>query len=76
MPRIQVFECPNCGATASYDGGPETSITCQFCGSTIIIPEEMRSQAMTGEPTTSTTTPKITALPADALAEIKQLAEC
>jgi ribosomal protein L7/L12 len=42
MPQIQVFQCPACGANLSYDGGPETSFACQFCGTTVIVPQEMR----------------------------------
>src|SRR5512143_3709436 len=45
MPQIQVFDCPSCGASLSYDGGPETTITCQFCGTTVVIPEELRAKA-------------------------------
>src|SRR5512143_2968828 len=45
MPQIQVFDCPSCGASLSYDGGPETTITCQFCGTTVVIPEEVRAKA-------------------------------
>jgi ribosomal protein L7/L12 len=74
MPQIQVFECPHCGATASYDGGPETSITCQFCGSTIIIPEEMRARAMPGTASAVPPYPETGAPSAEALAEIRQLA--
>jgi hypothetical protein len=43
MPQIQVFQCPSCGANLSYDGGPEISFACQFCGTTVIVPKELRS---------------------------------
>jgi hypothetical protein len=43
MPPIQVFQCPACGANLSYDGGPEISFACQFCGTTVIVPKELRS---------------------------------
>ena len=42
MSGIQVFQCPSCGASVPYSGGTETSVTCQFCGSNVIIPEELR----------------------------------
>ena len=42
MPDIQVFQCPSCGASIPYEGGPEATVTCQFCGSNVIIPEELR----------------------------------
>jgi hypothetical protein len=43
MTQAQVFQCPACGANLSYDGGPETSFPCQFCGTTVVVPEELRS---------------------------------
>jgi len=67
---IQVFKCPSCGSTVSYEGGPEPTITCQFCGSTIIVPEELRAKVAPA--------PRISldaghpGLPLDRLAEIKQ----
>ena len=42
MSHIEVFQCPSCGANLSYDGGPETSFPCQFCGTTVVVPEELR----------------------------------
>jgi ribosomal protein L7/L12 len=45
MPQIKVFQCPSCGASLSYEGGPELTITCQFCGSNVIVPAELRDQA-------------------------------
>jgi ribosomal protein L7/L12 len=45
MPQIQVFRCPSCGASLSYEGGPETSLICQFCGTNVIIPPELQAQA-------------------------------
>jgi ribosomal protein L7/L12 len=45
MPQIQVFRCPSCGASLSYEGGPEINITCQFCGSNVVVPQELRSRA-------------------------------
>jgi ribosomal protein L7/L12 len=44
MPQIQVFQCPACGANLSYDGGPELSFPCQFCGTSVIVPESLRPQ--------------------------------
>jgi hypothetical protein len=45
MTQIQVFQCPACGANLSYDGGPETSLVCEFCGTSVIVPEEMRPKS-------------------------------
>jgi len=45
MPHLQVLQCPSCGANQTYDGGPEITFACQFCGTTIIVPEELRPKA-------------------------------
>ena len=44
MPQIQVFQCPACGANLSYDGGREISFACQYCGTSVIVPAELRSK--------------------------------
>ena len=36
------FECPSCGAAQEYHGGPETSVKCPYCGTTVVVPEELR----------------------------------
>ncbi|MEO6063888.1 MAG: ribosomal protein L7/L12 [Thermoflexales bacterium] len=36
------IKCPNCGGPAKYDGGSDINLTCEYCGSTIIVPERMR----------------------------------
>ena len=41
MPQVKVFRCPSCGASVSTDG-EQAQITCQFCGTTIVAPEELR----------------------------------
>jgi len=58
MPQIQVFPCPACGASLSYEGGPEITFACQFCGTTVVVPEELRSAAEPhGQPLTLSSTP-------------------
>jgi hypothetical protein len=42
MRQLQVFPCPACGAALSSDGGPHSTLTCQFCGATVIVPKEPR----------------------------------
>ncbi len=42
---IKTFKCPSCGATMSYEGGPEATLTCAFCGSVAPVPPELRAQA-------------------------------
>ena len=41
----KTFECPSCGAAQEYHGGPETSIKCPYCGTTVVVPEELRPAA-------------------------------
>src|SRR3989304_836668 len=38
----RTFECPSCGAAQEYHGGPETSLKCPYCGTTVVVPEELR----------------------------------
>lgn len=45
MSQLQVFQCPACGSNLSYNGGPETTITCEYCRAAIRVPEEFRSHA-------------------------------
>jgi hypothetical protein len=83
MPQIQVFQCPACGANLSYDGGPEITFPCQFCGTTIIVPEKLRSQAAP-EPAAAPFVPvapsaalsdMLAGLPLDKLTELKRLVQ-
>jgi hypothetical protein len=43
MPQLQIIQCPACGANLSYNGGPETTLICEYCHASIVVPEEMRS---------------------------------
>jgi ribosomal protein L7/L12 len=45
MPQIQVFACPSCGASLTYEGGPEVTVECQFCGHRAPVPAELRARA-------------------------------
>lgn len=38
----RTFECPKCGAPIDYDGGPDVTIECPYCTSSVIVPEELR----------------------------------
>ncbi len=73
MPRIQVFQCPSCGASLSYEGGPDPNVTCQYCGSDVIVPEELRAQA-TPPSAPFAPVPGLSGLSLDKLAELKRLA--
>jgi|GEM_PF-1787569 len=42
------FDCPKCGAPMQYDGekeGYKETITCPYCGESVIVPENLRSHA-------------------------------
>ncbi|MGA7194650.1 MAG: hypothetical protein WBW94_13560, partial [Anaerolineales bacterium] len=41
MPGIQTFKCPNCGSPVTTSGA-EKEVQCSYCGSTVIVPEELR----------------------------------
>jgi len=73
MPQIKVFHCPSCGASLSYEGGPEPTIACQFCGSSVIVPEELRPPAVSSSDTFAPA-PDLSGLSLDKLAELKRLA--
>lgn len=78
---IQVFKCPSCGASLSYEGGPAPTITCQFCGATVAVPEELRTQpGPASRPESAPTSGldldgALSGLPLDKLGELKQLAQ-
>ena len=40
------IKCPNCGGPARFDGGSNFNLTCEYCGSTIVVPEEMRQASL------------------------------
>ncbi len=40
----QTFNCPSCSAPLETDGH-ETSIHCEYCGATVIVPPELRASA-------------------------------
>ncbi|MGD0002968.1 MAG: hypothetical protein ABSE06_01925 [Anaerolineaceae bacterium] len=42
------FDCPKCGAPLQYDGekeGYKETITCPYCGESVIVPENLRTHA-------------------------------
>lgn len=38
------FECPSCGAPLHVEDTTSAVISCQYCGKTIIVPEELRGE--------------------------------
>jgi hypothetical protein len=49
-----VFPCPNCGANQSVDDSA-TSVQCQFCGTTITVPENLRPKPAQPQPPAAAT---------------------
>ncbi len=50
MSKARVFECPNCGASLEYEGGDEPTVRCDYCGSSVIVPDELRDKQAALEP--------------------------
>jgi DNA-directed RNA polymerase subunit RPC12/RpoP len=44
MALPKTFVCPSCGASVTVHGD-ETEVRCEFCGTSVIVPEELRSKA-------------------------------
>jgi DNA-directed RNA polymerase subunit RPC12/RpoP len=47
MSETKSFNCPNCGSPLTA-GGAEKEVKCAFCGSTVIVPDDLRDQAPQG----------------------------
>ena len=43
MTDAKSFNCPNCGSSLNASG-KEKEVTCAFCGSSVIVPAELRNQ--------------------------------
>jgi DNA-directed RNA polymerase subunit RPC12/RpoP len=44
MDNVKTFQCPNCGSSVNTTGA-EREVKCAYCGTTVIVPEELRDQA-------------------------------
>jgi DNA-directed RNA polymerase subunit RPC12/RpoP len=44
MANTQSFQCPNCGSPVSTTGA-EKEVKCDYCGTTVIVPEELRDHS-------------------------------
>lgn len=49
MPSPIVFNCPECGASLTAEPG-QLEIQCKFCGSTVVVPLELRTPVPTMPP--------------------------
>jgi streptogramin lyase len=38
----RTFHCPNCNAPLDYDGGQNFIVKCGHCGSSVVVPEDLR----------------------------------
>jgi len=43
MSEVLSFQCPNCGSSVHTNGAQKES-KCEYCGSTVIVPEELRDK--------------------------------
>ena len=43
MADIKSFQCPNCGSSVIPSGSAK-EVKCAYCGTTVIVPEELRQQ--------------------------------
>ena len=43
MSDAKTFKCPSCGSALEPDGD-EKEVKCAYCGSTVIVPQELRGQ--------------------------------
>jgi sugar lactone lactonase YvrE len=39
----QTFECPNCKGPIEYTSGMGKTITCRFCGTSVVVPKDLRT---------------------------------
>lgn len=43
----RTFRCPSCGASLDWDGDDDPAVTCAYCSSTVLVPEELRPDRRT-----------------------------
>ena len=41
MSEVKSFNCPNCGSPLTAQG-PSKEIKCAYCGTSVVVPEELR----------------------------------
>ncbi len=46
MPQAKALNCPSCGASLSIQG-KTTETKCPYCGTNVIVPQELREQSTT-----------------------------
>jgi hypothetical protein len=58
------FHCTHCGAPLKYEGGPQLTVQCSFCSSTMVVPEELVRAWQTAHPAATPVPPGTTPPPA------------
>lgn len=71
-PMAQAFKCPSCGGPLDVDGGQDFTIRCPFCNTSVIVPEELRTDRPPAEPDDS---PPAARPPTRTLGQIEEFAE-
>ncbi len=51
----QTFTCPNCGGTLEYAGDGAQTMSCAYCGNTVVVPEDLWRPIETAKTTQSVT---------------------
>lgn len=46
----EVFQCPSCSGRLQFDGGDHATVRCDYCGSTVIVPDSLRSHTSNVSP--------------------------
>ena len=57
MSQAKSFQCPNCGSSLTANG-MEKEVKCAYCGSSVIVPEELRDQAPNNQSQADINSPK------------------
>ncbi len=73
MPELQVLACPHCGANLTYTAEDGPTATCQFCGTTVVLPTAPPAPGMTASTVPPAFGQMLAGLPLDKLRELKQL---
>jgi hypothetical protein len=49
MSELEMLQCPACGARLNYGGGPETIVACDYCGTKVALPVDLRPRDTAAE---------------------------
>jgi streptogramin lyase len=75
MPKLQVLSCPSCGASLGFEEG-EATAQCQFCGNTVMIPEELRRAQPGAQPAPAASGVRVGGVPLlDQLPKLREMGD-